>query len=937
MSIEDQISELIDKYEGLDARRLKQFNEENTKKDFILPLFRRLGWDVSNSDEVAAEEKSSNGRVDYAFKMGGVSKFYLEAKPLREDLNQRPDWAKQVITYAENKGVTWAVLTNFKQLMVFNAEWDKPILERARFLNLTYQEYLPAFRKLWWLSRDSVEKGVLDEEARQVGALKPKLPVEKSLLDQLLRWRKELFNQIYQHNSDRGLELYQVDELIQQFINRLIFIRSTEDRGIEENRLRAALHRWRESEHKGELVESMRAIFHEFATLYDSDLFPVLDTWDSIFVESDTIEKIIEGSYERPTRLAGYDFAAIDPDVLGAVYEQYLGYVAQEAKKRATEQARLQGFEAPAFELEARRIKRKQQGIYYTPKFVVDYIVKETVGRFIKEHSYNDIFNIKILDPACGSGSFLIRAYDELLYYHARQQGKSPAELDHSERRTILLGNIFGVDLDRQAAEITRLSLLLRSLAKREILPSLADNIREGNSLISGTEEELKKYFGGNWRDRKPFNWEQRFPDIMKDGGFDVVIGNPPYGAEFDASDKDYIYSNFQTTEYQLDSYLLFIERAVTLLKDKGFLGFIVPNPWLTNIKVTKLRRYILNNCKIQEIIHYPVKVFGQSVVDTVVVITQKEQNHRERSHNKVKIKLYEKYPEPELVHTIPQSQWVKTGIFNIFVDASSLKLLRRIEQDTVNLRVVCDVVVGIKPYQVGKGQPKQTREIVESRRFDATHKKDDTYRRYIRGSDINRYCTQWDPSHWISYGQWLAEPRKSENFDSKEKIIIRQTGDSLIATLDQEQFLCLNNTHTINLKNTRYDLRYILALINSHLMNCYYQSLNPEKGEALAEVKATNVKQLPIRRIDFDNPKDKKIHDDLVALVDKMLELNKQLAPIRNTPSSERDELVSEIERADAEIDQKVYELYGLTEEERQVIESSVSKSSSRSRQAKG
>jgi len=366
-------------------------------------------------------------------------------------------------------------------------------------------------------------------------------------------------------------------------------------------------------------------------------------------------------------------------------------------------------------------------------------------------------------------------------------------------------------------------------------------------------------------------------------------------------------------------------------------LGFIVPNPWLTNIKVTKLRRYILNNCKIQEIIHYPVKVFGQSVVDTVVVITQKEQNHRERSHNKVKIKLYEKYPEPELVHTIPQSQWVKTGIFNIFVDASSLKLLRRIEQDTVNLRVVCDVVVGIKPYQVGKGQPKQTREIVESRRFDATHKKDDTYRRYIRGSDINRYCTQWDPSHWISYGQWLAEPRKSENFDSKEKIIIRQTGDSLIATLDQEQFLCLNNTHTINLKNTRYDLRYILALINSHLMNCYYQSLNPEKGEALAEVKATNVKQLPIRRIDFDNPKDKKIHDDLVALVDKMLELNKQLAPIRNTPSSERDELVSEIERADAEIDQKVYELYGLTEEERQVIESSVSKSSSRSRQAKG
>jgi len=156
MSVEEQISELVDKYKGLDARRLKQFNEENTKKDFILPLFRHLGWDVTNSDEVAAEEKSSSGRVDYAFKIGGVSKFYLEAKPLREDLHQRPDWAKQVITYAENKGVTWAVLTNFKQLMVFNAEWDKPALERARFLNLTYQEYLFIFQKPLDILHESV-------------------------------------------------------------------------------------------------------------------------------------------------------------------------------------------------------------------------------------------------------------------------------------------------------------------------------------------------------------------------------------------------------------------------------------------------------------------------------------------------------------------------------------------------------------------------------------------------------------------------------------------------------------------------------------------------------------------------------------------------------------------------------------------------------------
>ncbi|GAH82322.1 unnamed protein product, partial [marine sediment metagenome] len=219
----------------------------------------------------------------------------------------------------------------------------------------------------------------------------------------------------------------------------------------------------------------------------------------------------------------------------------------------------------------------KEQGIYYTPKFVTDYIVKETVGRFIKEHSYNDIFNIKILDPACGSGSFLIRAYDELLHYHARQKGKSPAELDHWERLSILNRNIFGVDLDRQAVEITRLSLLLRSLMKREILPSLADNIRQGNSLISGTEEELRHYFGDNWQEKKPFNWEEEFKDIMANGGFDVVIGNPPHGAKLDSRTINYISHSNLGMEGSHNSAILFTKRGLQLTRVQGLITFVIP------------------------------------------------------------------------------------------------------------------------------------------------------------------------------------------------------------------------------------------------------------------------------------------------------------------------------------------------------------------------
>ncbi len=912
-----EIGELVAKYRNLTAPAIKKYTEADTRRVFILPLFHALGWHVYSREEVAEEVRAAIGRVDYVFKLRGISQFYLEAKALRAELT-KPEYSKQAITYAYNKAITWAVLTDFEGLQVYNAQTGR------LFINLSYDNYLRDFDDLWLLSRESLQSNALNEKAERYGALPPRLAIEQRLYNQLRQWREDLFTQLYHYNQNLSFD--QIDEVIQRLFNRLIFIRTCEDRRIEDRVLLGAVHEWWSRGRKAEFVEILRRVFRDFDGYYDSELFEI-HLADQLFIESTLIESIIGGLYEIAGGMASYDFSVIDTDVLGAVYEQYLGHVATVAKQRAKQaQIRMDlGFPSePTFELAAKKERRKEHGIYYTPRFVTDYVVKETVGRFLEEHTHNEIHNIKILDPACGSGSFLIRAYDELLNYHAYQRGKSVSELDQWERLPILTKNIFGVDLDTQAIEIARLNLLLRSLAKRETLPSLAENVRQGNSLISGTEEELRGYFGDNWQEKKPFNWKQEFEDIMAQGGFDVVIGNPPYGAQFDTYDKDYLYRNFQTTEYQLDSYLLFIERAITLLNDKGFLGLIVPNPWLTNIKVTKLRLYVLDTCKIKEITHYPVKVFGQSVVDTVVVIMQKEQDHQERSENQTKITIYREYPEPELMHTIPQAQWERTGILNIFVDASSLQLLRKIEQNTMNLKVVCDVVVGIKPYQVGKGQPKQTREIVENRSFDATNKKDNTYRRYIRGSDINRYCTQWDQTHWISYGQWLAEPRKRENFDAKEKIIIRQTGDSLIATLDREQFLCFNNTHTINLKNTLYDLRYILALINSRLMNYYYQSLNPEKGEALAEVKATNVKRLPIRHIDFDNPAEKKMHDDLVALVERMLELNKRLAPIRDTYCNERDELLREINRTDSEIDNRVCDLHGLTEEERRIVEGS-------------
>jgi len=378
---------------------------------------------------------------------------------------------------------------------------------------------------------------------------------------------------------------------------------------------------------------SLRDIFHQFADLYDSDLFPLaMDRWDLVSVHNDRIlSDIIQGLYEVPGGLADWNFATIGSDVLGTVYEQYLGYVPELIKKEVKEaQQRLFPAE-PYMELTAKREKRKGEGIYYTPPWVVDYIVKQTVGRFIEEHSYNDILNIRVLDPACGSGSFLTRAYEELLSYHARQQGKSPAELDQSERTRILLRNVYGVDLDQQAVEIARLSLLLCSLSGQETLPPLADNIRRGNSLISGTDEELRRYFGEMWEEKHRFNWEEEFRDIMKDGGFDVVIGNPPYvGFHGFKEDKDYFRNVYEACQGRFDLYLPFIERGIKLLKEDGLLGFICPTNFTKRQHGETLRKFLKRNCKILQIVDFQdQQVFEQALNYTGIFIFERSK-HRQ-------------------------------------------------------------------------------------------------------------------------------------------------------------------------------------------------------------------------------------------------------------------------------------------------------------------
>jgi hypothetical protein len=218
-------------------------------------------------------------------------------------------------------------------------------------------------------------------------------------------------------------------------------------------------------------------------------------------------------------------------------------------------------------------------------------------------------------------------------------------------------------------------------------------------------------------------------------------------------------------------------------------------------------------------------------------------------------------------------------------------------------LKDLCIVTVGMKPYQVGKGIPKQTRDVVEKRIFDSTNRKDASYRPLLRGRDIDKYLIKWKGDRWIKYGNHLAEPRPSASFDAAMKIVIRQTGDSLIATIDTDQFVCMNNMHTVVVRDGSCDLSFILGLLNSHLLNYYFQWLNPEKGEALAEVKKENVEKLVIKK----NPGE--MQDRIIKCVNRVLAIKRRDPDANTTPLEQ-------------EIDRVVYELYGLTEDEIAIVE---------------
>ena len=330
----EQIKVILEKYdETVKEGRVGRYNEEMTKKDFVLPLFDALGWNTVDSREVSAEERVSKQRVDYGFRINGIPKFFLETKSLKENLDNRK-FIDQAINYAWHKGCTWAVLTNFERVVVFNAELKTEHPWQSQLKRIHCRDFLEHFDELWLLSRESFEQGLIDKEAEKWGKKAKKSSVDRQLLTDFTRFRELLSKSITKLNQSKNLTEEELDESIQRILDRLIFIRNCEDRELEARTLISNLREW-ESKGRGHLIKSLREVFAYFDKAYNSKIF-ANHLCDNLEIDNDVLHEIIEGLYHTRDNSVFYDFSAIDADVLGTIYEQYLSHILKKTEKRAT-------------------------------------------------------------------------------------------------------------------------------------------------------------------------------------------------------------------------------------------------------------------------------------------------------------------------------------------------------------------------------------------------------------------------------------------------------------------------------------------------------------------------------------------------------------------------------------------------------------------------
>ncbi|MBL7914203.1 MAG: N-6 DNA methylase [Bacteroidia bacterium] len=939
----EKVSQLVERFsEQYESYIKSEYNETLTRRDFIDPFFKALGWDIDNENgyaesyrEVIHEDRVKIGKAtkapDYSFRLvGGKRLFFVEAKKPYVAVKTEIQPAYQVRRYGWSAKLPISIITDFQEFSVYDCTkkpqpTDKASVARIKYLN--YTEYLKEFDFIWeTFSKERVLKGSFDKYVKSDTHKKGTATVDKEFLASLDSWRTYLATSISWNNKE--LDEDELNFVVQQTIDRIIFLRIAEDRGVEPyGNLKTALK-------QGDLYQNLFELFKNADDKYNSGIFDFKKDQISktIKVDNKVVKSIINELYypESP-----YEFSVLSVEILGSAYEQFLG-------KQITID------KAHRAKIEEKPEVRKAGGVYYTPQYIVDYIVKNTVGKLTEGCTPKEIANIKIADIACGSGSFLLGAYQYLLNWHKdyysnngkQSKGKKDnpltpeGNLSTAEKKRILLNNIYGVDIDVNAVEVTKLSLLLKcmegeteasistqtKLFHERVLPTLDNNIKDGNSLVD-TDYFSGAFDFGNEKKVNPFNYQKAFPEVFKQGGFDAVIGNPPYGAEYGNDMKYYLSTKYDLHITVADTFLMFLKRAYYISKTDAYISLIIPTTWLYMSQYLEVRKWLITQKNIVEIQLFRRPVFEKVTVETCTIISK---NIKPTNKSQYEFKEVESAPSEFIYKSslITQLSILKESELNLVISNKEEKeIFNKISAKKLILKQVALTVCGLTPYRIGKGKPAQNAKVVKEKSYDADFKKDHTYRQYLMGRDFKKYSWQIDKERWISYGDWIAEPRYKAPFNDDKKIVVRQTSDKLIAHLDTNKYLSLKNVHNLRVTYKNLTYEYLLALLNSKLLDWWYQKLIPEKGRVFAEVKVVNLVKLPIKIIDFDNKSEVQQHNEIIKLVDQLLKLNEEKASTQL--ATKISHLDSKIEFCENRINELVYQLYELTPEEIEIVDS--------------
>ncbi len=881
------------------------YQERDVRSDFIDKFWIALGWDVNHehqTDPYAQDVKAEKnvdvkGRIkkaDYAFLAANFRdvRFFVEAKKPSRNIDNADDYF-QTIRYGWNAQTPLSILTDFEQFRLLDCRYKPDV---ATALNRVvkkfhYTDYAERekFAEIYHLfSRAAINEGALEKFAatlpKPTGKAKQRglfggsyKSVDEDFLAELDELRDELARSFKNRNSH--LDGEDLTEATQRTIDRLVFMRFLEDKLIEPEVIVERLGE------RGSVWGDFVSESQRLDRIYNGIIFKrhaIID--DASFVVD---ERMFAGVRERLSHTnSPYDFNSLPVHILGSIYERFLGKVIETTDKRASV------VEKPEV--------RKAGGVYYTPEYIVRYIVKETIGKLIAGKTPAEIAQMRFADIACGSGSFLLGVYDELLryhtsYYNRNKRTRSEAlkagciereaggfALSLIQKREILLNNIYGVDIDAQAVEVAQLSLFLKLLEdetpatarqqmtlKHALLPNLNDNIKCGNSLVGYDILDGHLFEPTEERKLNPMDFKDAFKEVMQGGGFDAVVGNPPwvslsgkFGSElYSKTQIDYLINRYQGNTYMPNMYEYFVAQGLNLVHENGFFSLIVPDRLGFNSQFVNLRKKMLSVSRLVSLLYKAP--FPGITADTLVFVLQKGIASEDTS---VRVSEYEKQ-----VMTRPQKDFLKSSnfAFEYFIDNDIENIANKINSlsNVVELKDICNSTSGFG------GKSQMIHEV----------KQDDREIQTIKGDSIKRYETK--KIYWFDFRRENITGRTTDTrkLGASPKVLLRKTGDSIIATYDESGIFPEQSLYFLFDNKTDLNFKYVLGVLNSNLLTFFFKAKSLTNKESIAQVKKVDLDILPIRTINFTDQADRARHDRMCALVEAMLAAKKHLQLARS------------------------------------------------------